>query len=160
MTKLIALIQKEADKLLCETHPEVCKLRDENFLLLQEKITAKLMASKEVISVQTALAALNSLSAQNPSAIYNAVLEGWIAYLKSTQEVFRQGLLNRVNDLFKPIAPTSGSALVPVAHTGGLERAQRIIAGASKGNQADIVAIGAGFIGVMMVFISILKITK
>ncbi len=106
------------------------------------------------------LAALNSLAAQNPSAIYNAVLEGWITYLKSTQEVFRQGLLNRVNDLFKPIAPTSGTAPAPVAHTGGLERAQRIIAGASKGNKADIVAIGAGFIGVMMVFISILKITK
>ena len=58
MTNLTALIQEEAHNLLCETHPEVCKLRDENFLLLQEKVTAKLMASKEVISVQTALAEL------------------------------------------------------------------------------------------------------
>ena len=105
------------------------------------------------------LAALNSLSAQNPAAIFNAVLEEWIGYLSTTQEVFRQGLLNRVNGLFKPISGKPATA-APVASTGGLELARRILAGASKGKTADLVAIGAGLTGVMLIFFTLLKLAR
>lgn len=109
------------------------------------------------------LAALNSLSDQNLGAIYNAVLKEWISYLNTTKEVFRQGLLNRVNDLFDTVyadPPNQEPVPNPVANTGGLERAKRILSGAAKGKAADLVAILAGLVGVITVFITVLKLSR
>ena len=57
-TILKNLIRTEADRLLCETHPRVCALRDENYLSLEGQILGILHSSKEALSVQTALAQL------------------------------------------------------------------------------------------------------
>lgn len=106
------------------------------------------------------LAALNSLAAQNMPAIYNAIREEWIAYLLTTQIAFRQGLMNRTNDLFKPLLAGLFTTSAPVADTGGLERAKLILTGAAKGNTADIIAIVAALIGTIAVFFAIRKITQ
>lgn len=106
------------------------------------------------------LAALNSLAAQNMPAIFNAILAEWIAYLNTTQPAFRQGLLNRTNNLFQPIVSGMQSTTAPVANTVGLERAKLILNGAAKGNTADIIAIVAAFLGTIAVFFAIRKITQ
>lgn len=53
---LISAIKKEADELICETHPEVCSLRDSNFSRLQDLVIDRLSEPGETISIQTALA--------------------------------------------------------------------------------------------------------
>lgn len=55
---LEALIRQEADALLCETHPRVCALRDDNYPALEGQILHILRSAAEAISVQTALAQL------------------------------------------------------------------------------------------------------
>lgn len=56
---LKALIREESDELICETHPEVCALRDANYDRLEELVMDRLLNSEEeTVSVQTALAEL------------------------------------------------------------------------------------------------------
>ena len=52
------LIRREADRLLCETHPLVCALRDDSYPSLEGQILNIIQHSGKAISVQTALAQL------------------------------------------------------------------------------------------------------
>ena len=58
LDQLKQIIRREADRLLCETHPKVCDLRDDAYDSLEGQIVALIESSKEPISVQTALAQL------------------------------------------------------------------------------------------------------
>ena len=58
--QLRSLVKSELQKLLCETHPEVCKLRDENYNALEAKVLQYVTQDKEPISIQTAIARLES----------------------------------------------------------------------------------------------------
>lgn len=61
MEELKALIKTETDRLICETHPEVCALRDQNYARLESIVLDRLLLSAEAeISVQTALAELET----------------------------------------------------------------------------------------------------
>ena len=61
MEELKALIKTETDCLICETHPEVCALRDQNYARLESIVLDRLLLSAEAeISVQTALAELET----------------------------------------------------------------------------------------------------
>ena len=50
------LIKEEADKLICETHPECCRLRDESYPKLEVMVLNKIFEEEEPVSAQTALA--------------------------------------------------------------------------------------------------------
>jgi hypothetical protein len=54
--KLKELIKQEAEKLLCETHPSVCQLRDVNYSRLEDLVMTELEGYDYDISVQSALA--------------------------------------------------------------------------------------------------------
>lgn len=58
--ELRKLIKEEVSKLICETHPYLCELRDKNYDLLEQIILAELSAEKykEAPSIQTAVANL------------------------------------------------------------------------------------------------------
>ena len=60
LKQLKAAIKREADKLICETHPEVCALRDSNYSRLEELVIAEVLSDKylEGVSLQTVLAGL------------------------------------------------------------------------------------------------------
>jgi hypothetical protein len=56
---LQAIIREESEQLICQTHPEVCALRDANYARLEELVIDRLLGNEEEeISVQTALAEL------------------------------------------------------------------------------------------------------
>ncbi len=107
------------------------------------------------------LAALNSLIGQNLPKIYNAILAEWIAYLNTVNPTFRQGLLNRVNDLFQPMPEggtnTAGVPVTtddPVANTGGTEYALRVVSGALKFKGKDVVAVVTVVLGLVLALVS------
>lgn len=54
--KLKVLIKDKAKILACETHPQVCSLRDSNYPKLEELVISQLFQDREPVSVQTALA--------------------------------------------------------------------------------------------------------
>jgi hypothetical protein len=54
------MIKHEAQKLICETHPSVCRLRDANYPHLEDMILVELGNNDFDISIQTALANLES----------------------------------------------------------------------------------------------------
>lgn len=54
--ELKEMIREEADKLMCETHPEVCRLRDEAYSRLQSLVLDKIFEEQEPVSAQTAFA--------------------------------------------------------------------------------------------------------
>ena len=56
LTELKGLIKKTADELICETHPEVCRLRDESYSKLELIVLDKMFEEEEPVSAQTALA--------------------------------------------------------------------------------------------------------
>jgi hypothetical protein len=56
--KLKETIKKEADQLMCETHPEICRLRDESYPRLEQLVLDVIFAEQAAVSVQTALAEL------------------------------------------------------------------------------------------------------
>ena len=60
LKQLKAAIKRETDKLICETHPEVCALRDSNYSRLEELVIAEVLSDKylEGVSLQTVLAGL------------------------------------------------------------------------------------------------------
>jgi len=60
MKLLKAAIRREADKLICESHPGVCALRDSNYERLEELVITEILncQGEEVISIQTLLAGL------------------------------------------------------------------------------------------------------
>lgn len=59
MEELKAIIREESKQLICQTHPEVCALRDANYARLEELVIDRLLGNEEEeISVQTALAEL------------------------------------------------------------------------------------------------------
>jgi len=57
---LKAAIKRETDKLICESHPGVCALRDSNYARLEELVIAEVLTDREVEpkSIQTILARL------------------------------------------------------------------------------------------------------
>ena len=60
LKQLRAAIKRETDKLICETHPEVCALRDSNYSRLEELVIAEVLSDKYLDggSLQTVLAGL------------------------------------------------------------------------------------------------------
>ncbi|WP_367390173.1 hypothetical protein [Lewinella sp. LCG006] len=59
LAALQAIIREESEQLICQTHPEVCALRDANYARLEELVIDRLLGNEEEeISVQTALAEL------------------------------------------------------------------------------------------------------
>ena len=60
LKQLKAAIKRETDKLICETHPEVCALRDSNYSRLEELVIAEVLSDKYLdgFSLQTVLAGL------------------------------------------------------------------------------------------------------
>ena len=57
---LKAAIKRETDKLICESHPNLCALRDTNYARLETMVIAEILSEKypEPPSVQTVLAGL------------------------------------------------------------------------------------------------------
>lgn len=53
---LKGLIEEEANKLICETHPNVCELRDQNYDQMEEQVMVFIFQDDEAVSVQTAFA--------------------------------------------------------------------------------------------------------
>lgn len=53
-------IKTEADNLICETHPEVCRLRDEAYPRLESLVLEKIFEEEEPVSAQTALAEIET----------------------------------------------------------------------------------------------------
>lgn len=101
------------------------------------------------------LAALNDAVRQNKPAVYNRILEEWGAYLNTTQEVFRQGLLNRISQHFPPLSDAHDMAVVEVGGaTYILERMLRILRGASRGNWQDLLVLMAVMIAIGLIFFS------
>ena len=60
LKQLKAAIKRETDKLICETHLEVCALRDSNYSRLEELVIAEVLSDKYLdgVSLQTVLAGL------------------------------------------------------------------------------------------------------
>jgi hypothetical protein len=56
LAELKEQIKQEADNLICETHPEVCRLRDEAYTRLEHLVLEKIFEEEEPVSAQTALA--------------------------------------------------------------------------------------------------------
>ncbi len=54
--QLSTAIKAQADQLICQTHPQVCFLRDQNYPRLEQLVGQQLFADKDPISIQTALA--------------------------------------------------------------------------------------------------------
>ena len=66
LDKVKSAIREHANALLCETHPNVCNLRDEDYPLLEAQILSIIQASDELISIQTALAELEETLSEEP----------------------------------------------------------------------------------------------
>lgn len=62
LKELENLIKEEADKLLCETHPHVCKLRDTAYGTFEQMAKDFIVSgsTQEPMSVQAALASMES----------------------------------------------------------------------------------------------------
>lgn len=58
LEELKTLVKQESDKLICETHPECCRLRDENYEHFQRLVMDFIFREEEPVSVQTAIAEL------------------------------------------------------------------------------------------------------
>lgn len=56
LQELKEMIREEADNLMCETHPEACRLRDEAYSKLEQLVMDKIFEEEEPVSAQTALA--------------------------------------------------------------------------------------------------------
>lgn len=56
LQELKEMIREEADRLMCETHPEVCRLRDEAYSRLEGLALDKIFEEQEPVSAQTAFA--------------------------------------------------------------------------------------------------------
>lgn len=57
-------IKQMSQLLLCETHPKVCALRDENLDQLVAKVKDVIISHTETISIQTAFAELETALAE------------------------------------------------------------------------------------------------
>lgn len=62
MGELQELIRKEVDKLICNSHPNVCELRDTNYVRLESLLFTEILSEKhdEAPSIQTAIATIES----------------------------------------------------------------------------------------------------
>jgi len=58
LEELKSLIKSESDKLICETHPETCLLRDENYPHFEQIVLSFIFQDDEPTSAQTAFARL------------------------------------------------------------------------------------------------------
>ena len=56
MQELKQIIKTQTDKLICETHPEVCRMRDASYPRLESLILDFVFQEEEPVSVQTAIA--------------------------------------------------------------------------------------------------------
>jgi hypothetical protein len=56
--KLKNLIKGVCDELICETHENVCRLRDENYPNLESMIINRMFKDGQTVSAQTAIAEL------------------------------------------------------------------------------------------------------
>ena len=73
MNRLKSLIKREADQLRCETHPEACRMRDENYPQFEQLVLDFVFQEAEPVSVQTAMAQLEQ---ELGDAFNNDVEEG------------------------------------------------------------------------------------
>lgn len=58
LNELKAIIQEESEALLCETHPQACRLRDDNYAHFEALVLDLIFQEEEPVSVQSALAEL------------------------------------------------------------------------------------------------------
>lgn len=58
--QLKQFIEQETKELICETHPEVCALRDRNYSKLEGLILDQVFKGEEPVSVQTAIAEIET----------------------------------------------------------------------------------------------------
>jgi lysozyme family protein len=100
------------------------------------------------------LAALNSLIRQDRNGIFNAILDEWLNYLGTTNPTFRQGLLNRTNALFQPLAGGAVAA-APVATVGVTDEAVHVVKGAFKGKRKDLISVITVLVGLAMAVVSV-----
>ncbi|MEO0338517.1 MAG: hypothetical protein AAF242_04815 [Bacteroidota bacterium] len=56
LDELKTIIKEATDELICETHPEVCRLRDQSYPNLEKLILDFVFKEEEPVSVQTAIA--------------------------------------------------------------------------------------------------------
>lgn len=54
--QLKSIIRQESDKLICDTHPESCRLRDMNYPHYESLVLDFVFKDEEPVSVQTAIA--------------------------------------------------------------------------------------------------------
>lgn len=64
MNELNKKIKQLSQSLLCETHPNVCALRDENLDQLVAKVKNMIISNTETMSIQTAFAELETALAE------------------------------------------------------------------------------------------------
>lgn len=62
--QLLELAKKQSFDLLCETHPNVCSIRDEDVDQLMVKVEQVIISHNEPISIQTAFAELEGILAE------------------------------------------------------------------------------------------------
>ena len=60
MEELKIIIKEITTELICETHPEVCELRDLNYPQLESLLLERLLNDEQAVSVQTAIAELET----------------------------------------------------------------------------------------------------
>lgn len=62
LNELKSLIKENTKRLICESHPNVCDLRDSNYIRLEHMIITEILSDKhnEAPSVQTAIATIES----------------------------------------------------------------------------------------------------
>lgn len=60
MEELKVIIKEITGELICETHPEVCELRDNNYPRLESLLLERLLNEESTVSVQTAIAELET----------------------------------------------------------------------------------------------------
>jgi hypothetical protein len=65
IVKLKQIIKEHASTLMCETHPEVCRLRDESYPRLEQLTLDVIFREETPVSVQTAFAELEMELAHN-----------------------------------------------------------------------------------------------
>lgn len=60
MQILKAAIKTQTEALICQTHPQVCALRDQNYARLEQLLLSEIFSNKyaQAPSIQTAIASL------------------------------------------------------------------------------------------------------
>lgn len=107
------------------------------------------------------LAALNSAVAQHQAAVYNAILDEWVAYLNTTQLEFRTGLLNRVANHFPAKSTSDGVAVIDAGgQQYAVARAKSVLFGAMSGVWQDVLAVAMLLLALPLTWVAVKKLSK